>query len=192
MDKKKKIIEENRKQKNEWTSEQVCEELGSLVKEIADLQITVMGQKLSLADAFTFSIRKQLKKGVVSCEIFLQTTLASAKAEAFSGKEQRIVGKQFKSSGGKKLKKDISRLWKDVVKTINEETVPSRESGAELLKKCEDYTLCTNNEWSDLWRDCILQVKLCLDAAEGGDFTAAREMVVEVNRLTKECHNLYK
>jgi len=109
-----------------------------------------------------------------------------------SDKPKQIERKLFKAVGGKKIKKDISRLWKVVVKSVNACKIPDSGGISDLLNSCEDYNLHTNREWADLWRDCFDKVKECTIAARNGDFDTAKEKIVEVNRLTKECHKKYK
>jgi hypothetical protein len=129
---------------------------------------------------------------MVSCDFLLQTKMmekAESPSVATAGNKNL---QKFPASGGKKLKKDISRLWKDVVKQVSEESVLSIGLAPELRKKCEDYNLSAHSQWFDGWRKCADKVKACIAAAENGDFAAAREKISEVNHLTKECHRLYK
>ncbi|MCB2182972.1 MAG: hypothetical protein KQH63_13140 [Desulfobulbaceae bacterium] len=106
--------------------------------------------------------------------------------------ENKNHNKRFRASGGKHLKKDISRLWKEAAESIEADVVPSAFFCKELLDKCEDYNLYSHRQWAGLWRECCRHVKKCLCFAREGDFTSARKLVVEVNRLTEECHKLYK
>ena len=193
MDPKKIFPEETSKTKHERRSgSEIAVELTRLAAEIAGGALIINGQKLPLGDSFSFVMKKQLKKGVISCEFFLQTRVAE-KAEppaaASAGNEKML---KCPASGGKQLKKDISRLWKEVVKQVSAESALSRQLAAELRAKCEDFTLCAHSQWFDAWRECADQVKACITAAEKGDFAAARQKISEVNHLTKECHRLYK
>ncbi|MBU0965979.1 MAG: hypothetical protein KKA54_06320 [Proteobacteria bacterium] len=193
MDQKKIFLEEISKKKAEWRSgSEIAEELTRLAGEIAAGSLLISGEKLAVGDSFSFVMKKQLKKGMVSCEFFLQTNVAE-KAESSSlatGDSEKL--EKFPASGGKKIKKDISRLWKEVVKQVSGESVLPRELAAELRRKCEDYNLSAHSQWFDTWRECVDKVKACIAAAEKGDFAAAREKISEVNHLTKECHRLYK
>lgn len=193
MDQKKVFREETSKRKDEWRSgSEVAGELTRLAAEIADGALIISGEKLPVGDSFSFVMKKQLKKGMVSCEFLLQTKMmekAESPSVATAGNKNL---QKFPAAGGKKLKKDISRLWKDVVKQVSEESVLSRGVAAELRKKCEDYTLSAHSQWFDGWRECADQVKACIAAADKGDFAAARKKISEVNHLTKECHRLYK
>jgi len=193
MDPKKIYLEETSKRKDEWRSAaEVALELTRLAAEIADGALIIGGEKLPVGDSFSFVMKKQLKKGMVSCEFLLQTRVAD-QAESppvpAAGNEKL---QKFPATGGKKLKKEISRLWKEVVKQVGAESVLSKELAAEMRQKCEDYNLSANSQWFDAWRECTDRVKACLAAAEKGDFAEAREKVSEVNHLTKECHRLYK
>lgn len=193
MDKKKVFLEETSKRKDEWRSgSEIAEELTRLAAEIADGALIIGGEKLPVGDSFSLVMKKQLKKGMVSCEFFLQARVAEKAPSPSVATADRNNQQKFPASGGKKLKKDISRLWKEVEKQVDAESVLSRELAAELRRKCEDYHLCAHSRWFAAWRECADQVKACIAAAEKGDFAAAREKISAVNHLTKECHRLYK
>ena len=145
-----------------------------------------------MGDSFSFTLKKQLKKGVVSCEFLLKANVAEQAEPQNEHAAVNETSQKFPAAGGKKVKKDISRLWKEVVKQVNAENVLSAETAAELRKKCEDYHLHAHSQWFDAWRSCADQVKACITAAASGDFGKARELITEVNHLTKECHRLYK
>ncbi|MBU4260772.1 MAG: hypothetical protein KKC76_02690 [Proteobacteria bacterium] len=194
MDQKKIFPEETSKRKHEQRSgSEIAEELSRLAAEIADGGLIINGEKLPVGDSFSFVMKKQLKRGMVSCEFFLQTRLAAKEGSppvlAADGKEKV---RKCPASGGKNLKKDISRLWKEVVKQVGAENALPRELAAELRKKCDDYHLCAHSQWFEAWCECANVVKACISAAEKGDFAAARQNISEVNHLTKECHRLYK
>ncbi|MEW6288811.1 MAG: hypothetical protein AB1545_03030 [Thermodesulfobacteriota bacterium] len=193
MDPKKVYLEETSKRKDVWRSgSEIALELTRLAAEIADGALIINGEKLPVGDSFSFVMKKQLKKGTLSCEFFLQARVAEqALFPPVPAASDKIMQK-FPASGGGKLKKDISRLWKEVVKQVGAEYVLSRELAAELRQKCEDYNLFAHSQWFDGWRECADRVKACIAAAEKGDFAAARQKISEVNHLTKECHRLYK
>lgn len=193
MNKKKKLTEEiDKHKKTSKSSAEVAEVLRLLTDEISHSVLTVSGEKLPLDDVFTFSMKKQLKKGVVSCDFVFQAKISGEIDNIAVGEEKAIKVKRFKASGGKKLKKDISRLWKDVSKNISAGLPPSPEIAKELLKICDDYSLHAHSEWFDLWRNCCSEVKSCVNSALSGDFITAVAKINEVNRLTRECHKLYK
>lgn len=194
MDHRKIFLEETGKRKDEWQSgAEISRQLSRLAAEIADGVLIINGEKLPVGDSFSLSIKKQLKKGKVSCEFLLKARVAE-KAASPVGPEAagREKLERCPAAGGKNLKKEISRLWKEMVKQVHAESVPPRELAAELRAKCEDFTLCAHNKWFAGWRTCVDQVKACVAAAEKGDFATAREKISEVNHLTNECHRLYK
>ncbi len=193
MSQKKKYLEETRREKNEWTSAaDIANELNRLAEEILSATMTISGEPLHVGDSLSLVIKKQLKKGVVTCDFLLQTKLASDALTPKSGKAIQPERKSYKAAGGKKVKKDVSRLWKEVVKSVNAGTVPDSVCVSDLLKSCEDYNLNANSAWADLWRDCCNEIKKCTNAAQNGDFDSAKETVGVVNRLTKECHKKFK
>lgn len=196
MSEKMKFLEEIRKHKNESRlAVDVAEELAGLAEELAKGQITISGETLSVSDTFSFFIKKQFKKGVVSCDIFLQSRPATDKknpADAVVVSLKASAREKTRAPGGKKLKKEIALLWKEAMKQVAEGIAPAPATVRELLRRCEDYNLCADKQWFDSWRQCSDEIKACLAAAGKGDFPTAREKVALVNRLTKECHKLYK
>lgn len=192
MDKKKFLEETYKNKKERKSSAQVAVELRQLADEIDQSELVISGEKLTLIDSFSFSTKKQLKKGAVSCEIYIQSKISSETVPHATVKEKKKPHKKLKSTADKGLKKDISRMWKDVSKSIRAGEKPSGDISSQLLKKCDDYTVCAHKEWFDLWRECAEQIKKCLLSAQNDDFELAKQQVILVNRLTKECHNLYK
>lgn len=188
MDHKKIFLEETSRR----SGSEIAGELTCLAAEIADGVLIISGEKLPVGDFFSFVMKKKLKKGMISCEFFLQTKMMEkTRSPSVANTGDRNLQK-FPASGGKKLKKDISRLWKDVVKQVSEESVLSRELAIELRNKCDGYHPYAHSKWFDGWSECADKVKACLAAAEKGDFAEARKNISEVNHLTKQCHRLYK
>jgi len=96
------------------------------------------------------------------------------------------------SYSAKVLKKDIKRLWKTLTKEIESGSCPDRGSCEELLKKCDDYTLFSDHNWSDQWSQCCVSIKECITAAHKSDFAEAARMIKEIKKMKKECHSKYK
>lgn len=194
MSEKMKFLEEIRKRKNERLSPgEMAKALSRLAEELTRGEITISEEKVRVGDSFSFFIKKQLKKGVVTCEIFLQGRQTSSEEIAEDWFSRKASAREKTGApGGKKLKKEIALLWKEAMKQVAEGIAPAPATVRELLRRCEDYNLCADKQWFDSWRQCSDEIKACLAAAGKGDFPTAREKVALVNRLTKECHKLYK
>ena len=93
---------------------------------------------------------------------------------------------------GKKLKKEITRQWKNIVKNFNDNIAPTATESKRILTACEDYNLYTDHQWHQDWQTCCRVVQDTINAAIDGNFNKAMELATEVNRLTKVCHKKYK
>lgn len=92
----------------------------------------------------------------------------------------------------KKIKKNVGFLWKEVMQDVAEGKIPSSKTVRTLLKNCEDFNLYADISFAAQWRQCSELVKKCVIAAQRGDFDTARENLLAVNQVTKECHRHYK
>ncbi len=194
MEREKLFLEETSKKKNKWLSGvEVSEELQRLAAEIAAGSILVGGEKLPIGDSFSLVIKKQFKKGILSCEFSLHVPVGEFEEEQSSSQQMEEVKPQrYPSAGGKKLKRDINRLWKELVKHVNEKSTVPDELGRELEMMIEDYNLNANPQWAASWHACADKVKFCIAAAKKGDFGSARDTIDEIVQQTRTCHKLYK
>jgi XXXCH domain-containing protein len=92
----------------------------------------------------------------------------------------------------KVLKKDIKRLWKTISKEIESDNVPDQNTCNELIKKCEDYTMFAEREWSEQWKQCCHLVKQCVSSAHDSNISQSAELIKEIKAKKKECHKRYK
>jgi XXXCH domain-containing protein len=93
---------------------------------------------------------------------------------------------------GKRLKKELGRLWKSVAKLIEARTMPDAAEIEGLLSRCEEYTLFAHEDWQADWTTCTTIIKKCLTDAAIGDWPAAKAMVTEIDRMMHDCHDRYK
>jgi XXXCH domain-containing protein len=136
---------------------------------------------------FTMSVKMPLSYGT-SKDTDLPPSSAGAKPEIVE--PPRLQGESGYS--GKRLKKEIGRLWESVAKLIEAETMPDATGTEGLLKRCEEYDLFADDDWQAEWATCTKLVQKCLTDAAIGDWPAARAMVREINRMTRNCHRQYK
>ncbi|MFZ5766820.1 MAG: hypothetical protein ACOY4H_14680 [Thermodesulfobacteriota bacterium] len=188
------FLEETLRRKDkERPAADVAAELVRLAEQINRGQVTVSGEAVPVGDSFSCCVKKQIKKGVFSCEIILHARAVVEDATPVAHELRRpILPKKSTPPGGKKLKKEIGRLWKRVAAQVEKGTGPATADGVELLRACEEYTIYADKEWFDSWRRCHDEIRACLALAGRGDYPAAQVKVATVNRLTKECHSLYK
>lgn len=104
-------------------------------------------------------------------------------------KELRLKGRHPE---GKKIKKDISRLWKSIYKKLEQGQFPTPAEKKSLFSAFEDYTLFSEPAWKEEWLACFAILQKALDCASAGDIPNALEYAAKVNSLTKACHNKHK
>lgn len=113
----------------------------------------------------------------------------SEKHERKSEKELRWQGQP---SDGKKIKKEISRLWKTICEKLEQGQIPSPAEEKSLVAAFDNYTIFSEPAWQEEWRTCLTTLQQALTLASKGDMPKAQECAKEVNRLTKTCHKKYK
>ncbi|MFA7382127.1 MAG: hypothetical protein WC001_01615 [Desulfurivibrionaceae bacterium] len=93
---------------------------------------------------------------------------------------------------GKKTKKEIARLWKDVCKMLEQGQPPAPAEEKALVSAFEGYTVFSEPAWHEEWLACLTILREALACARKGDMPRALEYAAEVNRLTQTCHQKHK
>ena len=96
------------------------------------------------------------------------------------------------SHGNKRIKREISHLWKECVKQIRNGEDPEQAVATDLLRQCEEYNLYTGRQWTDEWRICFKVMSQSLAVASAGNFDQAVALIDQANQLKKECHKRFK
>lgn len=96
------------------------------------------------------------------------------------------------SAHHKKIKKEISRLWKDISEKIKSDILPGPDECQELIEKCEEYTVYTDKKWFDRWQNCTKEISLCLKEAQNSHFDKARQSLNIIKKDKKQCHAQFK
>ncbi|OGQ86881.1 MAG: hypothetical protein A2512_04785 [Deltaproteobacteria bacterium RIFOXYD12_FULL_56_24] len=104
-------------------------------------------------------------------------------------KELRLKGRPPE---GKKTKKEIARLWKDVCKKLEQGQPPAPAEEKALVSAFEGYTVFSEPSWQDDWLACLTILQEALAWARKGDMPKALEYAAEVNRRTQTCHQKHK
>lgn len=104
-------------------------------------------------------------------------------------KELRLQGRPPE---GKKIKKEITRLWKIVIRKLEQGDAPTPAEEKALVSAFADYTVFSEPAWHDDWLTCYTVLLESLDCARRGDLPKALEHAEKVNLFTKNCHKQYK
>ncbi len=93
---------------------------------------------------------------------------------------------------GKKIKKEITLLWKSVFKKIEQGQAPTPAEEKSLVSAFENYTVFSEPAWHEDWLACFTVLREALDYAHKGDMHTALEYAAKVNDLAKACHKNHK
>ena len=93
---------------------------------------------------------------------------------------------------GKKIKKEITLLWKSVYKKLEQGQPPTPAEEKSLVSAFENYTVFSEPAWHDDWLACFTVLREALAYAHNGDMHTALEYAAKVNDLTKTCHKKHK
>ena len=194
--------------KNQLTLDAIAKELAAVAYDLAAGKIRVGSSLVPIGAPLFLKSKQKIKDGkayfTLSFQAPLQEENEIPSAEVKSRLESPDYAQQkaakdkpaeLKARGapeGKKLKKEIGKLWKSVVKNIQQNQPFVKAEADKLLKRCEDYTVFTDPPWQDQWHSCFEDVKKCLAAAANGDMATAKELVAAVDLATRTCHKKYK
>ncbi|HEX9714930.1 MAG TPA: hypothetical protein VGA28_04480 [Desulfurivibrionaceae bacterium] len=109
--------------------------------------------------------------------------------EAKQNKELRLKGRPPE---GKKIKKEISSLWKTVSKKLEQGQPPTPAEEKSLVLAFENYAVFSEPAWQAEWLACLAALRETLSCARRGDMRTALEQAARVNDLTKACHKKHK
>ena len=189
------------------TLDAIAQELGQVVQELKKGKIRVGSSLVQVGDPSFLKTKQKIKDDQVYFTLSFrvpiegETRAAAPHTKSRTSRDKHPGTEPAKNikrpsegspPGAKKLKKEITRLWKDVSKILDEGRSPSRSEANQLTSKCDDYTIHAPSSWADEWQNCCKVVRECMEAAMAGDMNRAQNLVDEVNRQTKACHKKFK
>jgi len=110
----------------------------------------------------------------------------------YQDKHDKGMRLQGRPPEGKKIKKEITSLWKSVFKKLEQGQAPTPAEEKSLVSAFENYTAFTEPAWHEDWLTCFTILREALTCAHNGDMPKALEYAAEVNALTKTCHKKHK
>ncbi|MDH5524745.1 MAG: hypothetical protein OEY01_12230 [Desulfobulbaceae bacterium] len=184
----------------------IADQLSDLAKDLDQGKLRIASSLIDIGPPVFFKTKQKIKDGRAYFTLSFQAPVIDADqtldeippaTKAAAAKAASSMPPQAKSTDDKppeaaKLKKDIARQLKGMVKSFNDNIAPTPIEAKKLLKACDDYNLFADRQWRDDWQACCLVVQRCVKAALAGDFANALELADEINRLTKVCHKKYK
>jgi hypothetical protein len=113
-------------------------------------------------------------------------------AESPAGKHDKKLRLQGRAPEGKKIKKNISSLWRAVSRNLEQGQSPTPAEEQSLISAFESYTVFSEPAWQEEWLACFTTLQQALTCARGGDMPGALEYAAKVDALTKTCHKKHK
>lgn len=190
---------------NQNTLENIAADLLALANDLTQGKLRVGNRLVAIGNPLFIKTKQKITGDTAYCTLSFQVPLLASDQETqMTVKQQHAPpknaedsdSKDFRLKGrppeGKKTKKELSRLWKVVTRSLEEGQTPTVAEEKALVTAFENYTVFSEPAWHEEWLLCFAQLRECLACARRGEIPKALEYAEEVNRLTKVCHKLHK
>lgn len=187
------------------TLENLAADLTALADDLAQGKLRAGSRLVAIGEPLFVKTKQKITGDTAYCTLSFQVPLLDSdkKSVPVTGQEhaqkerqEDRSGKNFRLQGrppeGKKIKKEITSLWKTVLKKLEQGETPTPAEEKSLIAAFESYTVFSEPAWHDDWLACFTVLREALSCARKGDMPKAREYAAEVNALTKACHKKYK
>lgn len=187
------------------TLENIAADLRALANDLDQGKLRIGSRLVAIGKPLFIKTKQKISGDTAYCTLSFQvplqdsdqeSTLATVRKQtpeknraAKQDKELRLKGRPPE---GKKIKKEISSLWKTVAKKLEQGQVPTAAEEKTLVSAFENYTVFSEPAWHAEWLVCLTALREALAFARKGDMRTALEQTAKVNDLTKACHKKHK
>lgn len=187
------------------TLENIAADLRALANDLAQGKLRVGSRLVAIGNPLFIKTKQKITGDTAYCTLSFQVPLRDSdkepalttdrmqtyekSREARQDKELRLKGRPPE---GKKIKKEISSLWKTVSKKLEQGQTPTPAEEKALVAAFENYTVFSEPAWHEEWLVCLTALREALACARRGDMRTALEQAGKVNALTKACHKKHK
>lgn len=187
------------------TLENIAADLRALANDLAQGKLRVGSRLVAIGNPLFIKTKQKITGDTAYCTLSFQVPLRDSdkeptrttgrmppyekSREAKQDKELRLQGRPPE---GKKIKKEISSLWKTVSKKLEQGQNPTPTEEKALVAAFENYTVFSEPAWHEEWLVCLTALREALACARKGDIPTALEQAEKVNDLTKACHKKHK
>lgn len=197
----------SKKNRSSTDLKSIAGELEALAAGLRRNRLQLGGGEVEIGEPLFLKTKQKLKDGKAYYTLsFKVPVLAAPERKAGPAEDNAPFGRtsagknklrhgsepQGQHPEGKKLKKEIARLWKEFGKSLAEEKIPAEQLGNNLLKKCRDYRQFTEPSWHEQWLACTNLLEQSVVLAASGNLAAARSFLEQVDQRIKACHQKYK
>jgi hypothetical protein len=187
------------------TLENIAAELTVLAGDLARGKLRVGNRLFDIGNPLSVKTKQKITGDSAHFTLSFQAPLLDSDREAIAAaglKQTPAEGpeekhdKKFRLQGlppeGKKIKKNISSLWRAVSRKLEQGQAPTPAEEKSLISAFESYTVFSEPAWQEEWLACFATLQQALTCARGGDMPGALEYAAKVNALTKTCHKKHK
>jgi len=187
------------------TLENIAADLTALASDLAQGKLRVGNRLVSIGNPLFIKTKQKITGDTAYCTLSFQVPLLGSDEEAMLTDEQKHTPRktlgdkhdkglrlQGRPPEGKKIKKEITSLWKTVSRKLEQGQAPTPAEEKSLVSAFESYTVFSESAWHEDWLACFTILREALSYARMGDMPKALEYAAKVNALTKACHKSYK
>jgi hypothetical protein len=184
-----------KKKTQNYTVDELTHELSTLVNNIANGEIPVGPDLISITNPVSFKVKQKIKDSVLSYELSFHAVLKDQKPKKTFIHNQAAKKTNAPKRSGKSStntpKKEAARLWKLLIQKIESAVAVSTADADSLLNVCAP-SMYKDEKWHAEWIACCQKVKETIEATRKGDYSQAKELAAEVKEMTHTCHKKYK
>jgi len=190
---------------NQNTLENIAADLTALASDLARGKLRVGTRLVTIGNPEFIKTKQKITGNTAYYTLSFQVPLLNSDEEpmltdepkytprkSFGDKHDKGLRLQGRPPEGKKIKKEITSLWKTVFKKLEQGEAPTPAEEKSLVSAFESYTVFTEPAWQKDWLACFTVLREALSYARMGDMPKALEYAVKINALTKACHKSYK
>ncbi|MBU2539487.1 MAG: hypothetical protein KKH22_13715 [Proteobacteria bacterium] len=187
------------------TLENIAADLTALAADLAQGKLRVGNRLISIGNPLFLKTKQKITGDTAYFTLSFQVPLQDSEDESILISDQKLPQekkggekheKQMRLQGrppeGKKIKKEITSLWKTVCKKLEQGQAPTPAEEKALLAAFENYTVFSDSSWHKDWLACFAILQETLACAGRGEIRKALGYAEEVNALTKTCHKKHK
>lgn len=187
------------------TLEGIAADLRALANDLAQGKLRVGSRLVAIGNPLFVKTKQKVTGDTAYCTLSFQVPLQgpdtahepiSEQKHAQKERHEDRTDKNFRLQGrppeGRKIKKEITSLWKTVFKKLEQGEPPTPAEERSLVSAFEGYTVFAEPAWHEDWRACFTILQEALSCARRGDIPKALEYAAKVNARTKACHQKYK
>ena len=185
------------------TLENIAADLMALANDLAQGKLRVGNRLVEIGNPLFIKTKQKITGDTAYCTLSFQVPLreldkepAPATGQRYTHEKNRENDRELRLKGrppeGKKIKKEMSALWKTVSKKLDQGQAPTPAEEKSLLAAFENFCLFSEPAWHEEWLRCTTILREALACAHRGDLPTALAHAEEVNRLTKDCHKKHK